>query len=142
MPKNGLNSIIAVGLALTILLGCSFSATTANISDLKLGKDEKATQETSSFDSDDTIYAVAVISNSPGKMKVKGRLLVDNVTGYDAGPIPGLEDTVELPGSGTATFTFSPPSNGWPKGTYKIEVTMVNEGGEQKDDETASFTVS
>lgn len=142
MSKNGLNSILAVGLALTILLGCSFSATTANISELKLGKDEKVTQETSSFEADDTIYAVAVISNSPGKVKVRGRLLVDNVTGHDAGPIPGLEDTVDLPGSGTATFTFSPPTKGWPKGAYKIEVTMMNEGGEQKDEETANFTVS
>ncbi len=59
-----------------------------------------------------------------------------------AGPIPGLEDTVELGGSGTAIFTFSPPTSGWPKGKYKLEVLMLDEAGEQKDQKAASFTVS
>jgi hypothetical protein len=49
---------------------------------------------------------------------------------------------VELPGSGTATFTFTPPPDGWPKGKYKLEVSMLNEEGQQKDQKTASFTVS
>jgi len=51
------------------------------------------------------------------------------------------EDTVELPGSGTATFTFTPPASGFPAGKYKIEVAMLNEDGEQKDQKSATFTV-
>jgi hypothetical protein len=49
---------------------------------------------------------------------------------------------VDLPGSGTATFTFTPPPAGWPKGKYKLEVVMLNENGEQKDQKTAEFSVS
>ena len=129
-------------LLLVAASACSFNMTTANISSLKLGKDKGVTQETSSFGADDTVYAVAEISNVPGKVKVTGRLVVDDVPGQQSGPIPGLSKTLDLPGSGTADFTFSPPAAGWQKGKYKMEVLMLNEDGEQKDQKSASFTVS
>ena len=129
-------------LCLSVLLACKFSASTANISSLKIGKNKDVSTESNSFGPRDTIYSLANISNAPGKVKVKGRLIIDDVPGQTSGPVPGLEDTVELPGSGTATFTFSPASAGWPKGKYKLEVLLLTEDGEQKDDESASFTVS
>lgn len=134
--------ILGLGLLLAVGLACNFSASTANISSLKLGKDKSASQEVSSFSANDTVYAVAVISNAPGALKVKGRLVVDDVEGQKSGPVPGLESTLDLPGSGTATFNFSPPPDGWPKGKYKIEVLMLNEEGQQKDQKAADFTVS
>ena len=67
---------------------------------------------------------------------------MEDVAGEKSGPIPGLETVVDLASSGTATFTFSPPPSGWPKGKYKMEALMLNENGEQKDQETASFTVN
>jgi hypothetical protein len=134
--------LLPLGLLVFAALACNFSASTANISDLKLGKDKALTQPTSSFAATDTIYAVATVSNAPGAVKVKGRLAVEDVEGQQSGPIPGLETTVEVPGSGTATFNFTPPSSGWPKGKYKLEVFMLNEAGEQKDQKSASFTVN
>ena len=131
-----------LGLLLIAALACNFSASTANISGLKLGKDKSVSQEASSFAPSNTIYALATISNAPGKVKVKGRLVVDEVPGQQSGPVPGIEETLDLAGSGTATYTFSPPPNGWPKGKYKIEVIMMNEEGQQKDQKTGSFTVS
>src|SRR5712692_11003805 len=136
------NLTLGLGLVLIGAVACSLSVTTANISSLKLGKDKSVSQETSNFSTGDTIYGVAEISNAPGKLKVKGRLVVDDVEGQQSGPIPGLETTVDLAGSGTSTFTFSPPTDGWPKGKYKMEVLMLNEDGAQKDQKTASFTVS
>lgn len=133
---------LGVGFVLIANVACNFSVSTANMSSLKLGKDKTVTQETSSFGSADTIYAIAVISNAPGKVKVKGQLAVEDVPGQKSGPIPELETTVDLPGSGTATFTFSPPPAGWPKGKYKLEALMLNENGEQKDQKTAGFTVN
>jgi hypothetical protein len=118
-------------------LSCKFSASTANISGLKIGKDKNAATETSTFAPNDTVYAVATISNSPGKVKVKGRLVPEDAPG-EKGP----EDTVDLPSSGTATFTFTPPASGFPPGKYKIEVIMMNEEGEQKDTKSGTFTVS
>ncbi len=133
---------VSLGVLVFAALACSFSASTANISDLKLGKDQAAAQTTSSFAPTDTVYAVATISNAPGAVKVKGRLAIEDVEGEQTGPIPGLEKTLDLPGSGTATYTFTPPSDGFPKGRYKVEVFMLNEAGEQKDEKSASFTVS
>ena len=132
---------IAIGV-LVFLSGCSFSVTTANISSVKLGKDKTVTQEVSTFAPGDTIYGVATISNNISKMGVKGRLVIENVEGQTPGPIPGLETVVNLESSGTATFTFSPPTAGWPVGKYKLEVLMIDDTGKQQDQETADFSVS
>jgi hypothetical protein len=134
---------LALGLGLLIFAGlaCNFSASTANISGLKLGKDKDVSAETGSFAATDTVYALATVSNAPGAVKVKGFLAVDEVEGEQSGPIPGLEKTLDLPGSGTATYTFSPPPSGWPKGKYKVEVVRLDEKGEQKDQKTAGFSV-
>jgi hypothetical protein len=121
-------------------LSCSFS--TAHLSSLKVGKDRAISQEASTFEPNDTVYSIATVSNAPGKVKVKGRLVIEDVPGQQTGPIPGLEKTLDLEGSGTATFTFTPPPDGWPKGKYKIEAVMMNEKGEQKDQKSASFSVS
>ena len=133
--------VLASGLLLMVALACNFSASTANISGLKIGKDKEVSQESSSFAPTDTIYAVATISNAPGKVKVKGRFLFEDVAGQQAGLVPGLEKTIDLDGSGTATYTATPPPDGWPKGKYKVEVIMMNEEGQQKDQKSASFTV-
>lgn len=136
------NLTLALGILLSANVACNFSVSTANLSSLKLGKDKAITQETNSFGQGDTIHAVAVVSNAPGKVQVKGRLAVEDVPGQQNGPIPGLETTLDLAGSGTATFTFTPPPDGWPKGKYKVDALMLNENGEQKDQKSASFTVN
>lgn len=140
MRTNRVNLALSLGLLIVAGLACNYSATTANISDLKLSKDKDGSQATTTFAASDTVYAVATVSNAPGKVKVKGLLAIENVEGEQAGPIPGLEKTLDLDGSGTATFTFSPPTSGWPKGKYKVEVTMMDDGGQQKDQKSASFS--
>lgn len=125
---------------MAVLLACN--ASTANLSSLKISKDKTASSESSSFGPNDTVYAVGTVSNAPGKVKVKGLLAFEDVEGQKQGPIPGLEKTLELEGSGTATYTFTPPPDGWPKGKYKIEVTLMDDSGAQKDQKTATFSVS
>ena len=142
MQTKRWNLTLGLGFLLVVALACNFSASTANISGLKLGKDKDVSQETTSFGTGDTIYAAAEISNAPGAVKVKGRLVIEEVAGEQSGPIPGLEKTLDLPGSSTATYTFTPPPDGFPKGKYKVEVIMLNEGGEQKDQKAVSFTIS
>ena len=142
MRTHRVNLALGLGLLIVAGLACNYSATTANISDLKLSKNKDASQTTTTFAASDTVYAVATISNAPGKVKVKGLLAVDDVEGEKAGPIPGLEKTLDLDGSGTATFTFSPPTSGWPKGKYKVEVIMMDDSGQQKDQKSASFSAS
>ena len=142
MRKTRVNLLLALGLLAAVGLACNFSATTANISELKLGKGQGATPETTSFAANDTVYAVATVSNVPDKVKVKGLLAFEDVEGQEKGPIPGLEKTLDLPGSGTASYTFTPPPSGWPKGQYKVDVIMMDESGQQKDQKSVTFTVS
>src|ERR1051325_8615688 len=140
MRKSSLNLAVGLALLLGAVLACSMS--TANLSSVKVSKDKSGSPENSTFGPNDTLYAVGTVSNAPGKVKVKGALAFDDVEGQKPGPIPGLEKTLDLEGSGTATYTFTPPPDGWPKGKYKIEVTLMDDSGTQKDQKTTSFTVS
>lgn len=125
---------------MVVVLACN--ASTANLSSLKIGKDKAVSSESSSFGPNDTVYAVGTVSNAPGKVKVKGLLAFEDVEGQKQGPIPGLEKTLDLEGSGTATYTFTPPPDGWPKGKYKVEVILMDDSGAQKDQKSATFSVS
>jgi hypothetical protein len=140
MKINKAASTSAVALLGALAFACSFS--TANLSALKLGKDRAVTQESSTFSPTDAVYAVATVSNAPGKVKVKGQLAIEDVPGQKTGPVPVLEQTLDLEGSGTATFSFTPPPDGWPPGKYKVETVMMDEKGEQKDQKSATFTVN
>ena len=85
MPRTSLNLIIALGCLLAVALACNFSASTANISNLKVGKDKNVSSESSSFASTDTIYAVGTVSNAPD---------VPFPEGFNAKPAPfGLSFT-------------------------------------------------
>lgn len=126
-----------------VALACNFSATTANISSLKLSKDRSGNPEANSFAPGDTIYAVATVSNSISAVKVRGRVLFVDVQGQQANSqVPELQTEVNLPSSGTATFHFAVSGTGWPNGRYRVEVTMFNESGQQIDQKTAEFTVA
>jgi hypothetical protein len=131
---------IVAGLGLLLILAVACTTETA-IKSVKLGKDAAVSSETSAFATGDTVYAVADIS-SGGKVKVTGRLLIDEVEGQTKGPIPGLEVTKDLPSSGTVNFNFTPPTAGWPKGKYTLEVVLTDDAGAQKGTKSANFTVS
>src|ERR1700749_3170425 len=60
--------LVSLGVLVFAAVACNFSASTANISDLKISKDKAATQATDTFAPTDTIYAVATISNAPGAL--------------------------------------------------------------------------
>ena len=134
--------VIALLGLLTMAAACSFNVSTANISELKMGKDKEMQQVTTTFGANDTIYSAVVISSNPGDVSVKGRLHIVEIEGQTPGPIPGTETTVKLMGAGTTTFTFNQPNNGWPPGKYKFEALMLNEDGEQKDSKSQDFTVN
>lgn len=134
-------SLGAIMLAVAAIAACSF--TTAHISSLVLSKDKAGTQETSNFGLKDPIFAKATVSNVPSKVTLKWRLITEKVEGQpDNAPVSALDRSFELPGDGTSTYDLSAPDAGWPPGKYRIELSMLVESGEQKDQKTASFTIS
>ena len=131
--------------ALTVLLVAvgACSSGPPSLSGLKVGKDKEATQAANAFAAHDTVYAVATIDNPPKDGKVVGRLVVVDVPGQQAGPIPGLETAVNLSGPlNTASFNFSAPTAGWPDGKYKLEVVLLDGSGANKGEKSSEFTTT
>ena len=140
MKRENWNLVLALGLLMAAVLACS--ATTANISSLKLSSDEEGKNEAKSFKPGDKVYAIAQISNNPGKVQTKFRILYDNVEGENPGAlVEGAEKTLEVEGSHPAIFWITLPNRGFRNGRYKLEVSMLTESGEQKDQETTTFDV-
>lgn len=134
---------LAFGLGMILLAASACSFTTANIRSLKLSKDKEGKTESSDFAPQDTIYARAIISNVPSKVTVKLRFFTEKVEGQpDNTPVTQFDKSFDLPSDGEVTYFVSPPPQGWPAGKYRIEAAMFIESGEQKDQKTATFTVS
>lgn len=128
-------------ITLAFVSSCSF--TTANISSMKLSKDKEGTTETNSFAPSDSIYTKVTVSNVPSKVTLKFRVITEDVEGQPKNaPVPNFDKSFELPTSGYVDYFLTPPPAGWPAGKYRIDVTMHIESGEQKDQESATFTVA
>src|SRR5918997_5318640 len=98
MKSDKWNPVLALGLFMGALLACS--ATTANISSLKVSSDEEGKNEATSFKPGDKVYAIAQISNNPGKVQTKFRILYDNVEGETPDAlVEGAEKTLDVEGS-------------------------------------------
>jgi len=143
MRTNRWSLALAFGLMLAAVLACNFSATTANISSLKIGKDQDVKTETSDFKASDVVYAVAQVSNTSDTHKVTARVLFDDVKGQDSGKVvPGLETTLDVPGARPVMLNFTGPGKNWMNGRYKIEVTMKDKDGKQIDQKTGTFNIT
>jgi hypothetical protein len=141
MPIQRWSLVVGIMLTLAAASACSF--TTANISQLQLSKDRRGTTEDNTFAPTDDIYAGATVSNVPSKVTLKFRLITEDVEGQPKNaPAPGFDKSFELEKSDVVVYSLNPSPEGWPVGKYRIDVTMHIESGEQKDQETATFTVS
>lgn len=137
---NKINFTAALGILMLISLACSFS--TANLNEIKFGKDKSATSPSTKFKPEDEIYAVTSVNNAGGKNKVKFRLLFDEVKGAESGAVAyKVEKELEVEGSREVYFSFSVPGGIVP-GSYKTEAVLFGEDGKEHDRKTATFTVS
>jgi hypothetical protein len=135
-PFRLLVSLVAVA----AVAACSVS--TAHLTDLKVGKDKDISTPVSTFAPTDTIYASSGVANTPSKVTLQWHLIAEKVTGQSPNfEIPQVAKSFDLDSDGTSTYDLSPPSAGWPTGTYEIKVDMLVDG-QQKDEKTAEFTVA
>ncbi len=132
--------VIAVALAAILLPACSVS--TAHIGNLQVAKDKDMSTPSASFGAHDAVYAKASADNLPNKVSMNWQLIAEKVDGQKPNTvIPQLDKSYDLGADGTATYDLTPPDAGWPAGTYKIVVTMVD-NGTQRDVKSAEFTVT
>ena len=133
--KKHINSIIAIGVLVFIAMACNASFTTANISGIKFGKNDKAEPESKTFNVGEKVYAVAAVSNSMSKTKVRFKLTAENVEGMEKGKEAGNVD-VDMSSSGTAIFSF----NAFAPGEFKVEATLLDENGKEIDKKSGTVT--
>ena len=138
--KNKFQLAIAISALFAFGIACNMS--TANLSSLKVGKDQNVSTEASTFKSGEKVYGVAVVSNAPSETTVKFQLTADAVEGMTKGEqIKGSNVDLKVPdGGGTATFSMTVPGN-MPSGRYILTADMHNEAGEKKDSKSASITI-
>lgn len=140
---NVFQSSRALALTLVLVAAGACSSGPPSLSDLKVGKDKEVTQAANAFEAHDSIYAQAKIENPPKGGKIVGHLSVVDVAGQQAGPIAGLEKTIDLGGIGnTASFDFTAPTAGWPDGKYRFDVVLLDGTGVEKGQKNAEFTTT
>lgn len=135
--KKQFGAFVALGLLIFIAAACSGSFTTANISELKFGRNDKAEPAATTFETGEDIYALAVVSNASGKSKLTWRISYDNVKGKDKGEEVGTKD-IEFEGSKQLWQQFSSPL----PGEYKVEATLFDDTGKQIDQKTGMVTIT
>ena len=139
---NKINSIFALGFLILVSMACNFSVSTANLSDLKFGKDKDASGASTSFKPEDEIFVVTAVNNTSDKNKVKFRILFDKVEGEQAGTVAyKLDKELAVEDSRAVWFNFS-LDEGFAPGTYKAEVVLTGEDGKEFDRKTGNFTVA
>ena len=113
--------LLAVPLA---MLACSFNASTANIENAFMARDEEGTQPTTVFAQDETFFCIVELANAPDDTVVRAAWTAVAVEGED--PNTFIDDAELTTGSGTLHFELS--NDGlWPAGTYKVDLYLNDE---------------
>ena len=126
MRSKKLSVLLAVLALIISTLACSFGAGEPTLSNVRTAKDENGDQVSSVFSTTDTIYVVGDVSNGKKGNIVSSKWMVSSVDGYDPGyVIDEVDYTLEEDLlSYAVNFYFEPPTDGWPTGTYKVEVSF------------------
>jgi hypothetical protein len=134
--KSKINLIIAVGVLVFIAMACNASFTTANISSFNFGKNDKAEPPTSSFNTGEKVYAVAMVANTSSKHKMRFKVFYENVQGRTKGE-EAMNKELDFEGARPVFLTFDLPI----PGDFKVEATLLDEQGKELDKKSGTFTV-
>lgn len=114
---------------------CSFSASTANISDAKMARDPEGNDPTKVFSPDETFYCVAELSNAPDDTSVRAVWTAIDVEGTN--PNTKIDEVSTTGGSGQLQFDLT-NQGPWPVGEYKVDLFLNDE---QEPTRTLEFEV-
>lgn len=134
--KTKINSIAAICVLIAALLACNASFTTANISSFNTGKNDSATPPTSAFNIGDKVYAVAVVSNTSSKHKMKFKVFYENVQGKGKGEEAFNKD-IDFEGARPVFLSVDASI----AGDFKVEATLFDESGKEIDKKSGAFSV-
>ena len=126
---------VCATLLVLALSACSFSASTANISDAKMATDEDGKNPTKVFSPDDTFYCVAQLNNAPKDTTVRAVWTAVKVEG--AKPNTKIDEAKAKGGSSQLQFNLT-NNDPWLPGKYEVELYLDDA---KKPTKTLSFEV-
>jgi hypothetical protein len=121
-------SIMVLAFLAFALSACSF--TTANLSSLDFGKNQKAEPTATTFNVGETVFSVAKVSGAMGKYKVKFKVTTPDKKSQDK--------DVDFDGSQGGVFLSFTPAM---PGEFQIEATLVDDAGKEIGKKSGTFTV-
>jgi hypothetical protein len=124
MKKNLRVFLLAIVMLLAAMLACSFSASTANITEAWMARDEAGVQKTDVFVQDEIFYCKVDLANAPDDTTVKASWVAVDVEGED--PNIFLDEAELTTGDNILTFELSNNSL-WPTGSYKVDLYLNGE---------------
>ena len=126
---------LVIALVTLTMPACSFSASTAHISDAKLASDEEGNNPTKVFSPDETFYCDVELSNAPDDTTVRAVWTAVDVEG--ANPNTKIDEASTTSGSGQIQFNLT-NDGPWPAGEYKVDLFLNDE---QEPTRTLKFKV-
>jgi hypothetical protein len=134
MNKHRIQILAAFCILLLAALACNFSASTANISEAFMARDQEGADPTTVFAQDDIFYCIVQLANAPDDTVVKAVWTAVNVEGEQ--PDLLIDEVETTSGDGQLWFELSNSSSLWPLGTYKVDLYLND-----KLDRTLDFSV-
>jgi hypothetical protein len=134
--KKNIITFAAIGLLAFFAAGFSCSFTTANISKLDFGKNDKAEPSATTFDVGEKIYAVATVSNTSSKHKMNFKVTYENVAGKKNGE-EAYKQSIDFEGARPIWLAFNVPL----PGEYKVAADLMDEDGKTIDSKSGKITV-
>jgi hypothetical protein len=104
-------------------LACEASATTANVKNAFLSKDDAGSTETTVFGQGDVFYCQVELANAPDDTITKAVWTAVAAEGVDPNSV--IMEKEITSGSGPITFNLSNDQL-WPTGKYKVDILVDN----------------
>lgn len=122
MKSKKFSILLAALMLVLVQLACAAGEPT--LTGTRTSFDQDGTQQSSTFGAFDTVYVVSDLENGVAGNVITSRWYAENVDGLDPNFFLDEADinVTEESFNGTVYFFFEPPTDGWPAGTYKVEV--------------------
>ncbi|OJX38424.1 MAG: hypothetical protein BGO78_10545 [Chloroflexi bacterium 44-23] len=121
MKKSKIGFWFVILTVIFATLACSFSASTAKVTDAVMTSDEQGQNQTSVYGPTDDFYCIVNLANAPDDTKVNAVWTAIDAEGVDANTVILEKELV----SGSDTLTFSLTNdNLWPSGKYKVDIQL------------------
>lgn len=125
MNTKKFSILLAALLLIVVQLACALGGE-PTLSNSRTAYDQDGAQPSSTFGAFDTVYVVSDLANGAAGNVVTSRWFAENVDGLEPNFFLDEADInvteADAPFNGTIYFFFEPPTDGWPAGTYAVEI--------------------